>query len=67
MLEGRVTIHGCGCWVIRSYGNPSLVLRTHVCGDCVIKVTDSLEHMLYLDKVGSVSAPVEVEEQLWLT
>ncbi len=67
MLEGRVVIRDCGCWVIRSYGNPSLVLRTYICRDCVTLVTDIQTKMLYLDKVDSVSAPDEDEAQLWLT
>jgi len=66
MLEGRVVIRDCGCWEIRSYGT-DLLLRFHACAGCIGKGLDIAEELLYLDKVDSVSASVEVEEQLWLT
>ena len=66
MLDGRVVIHDCGCWRIRSYGS-DLVLRSYRCRAHGEEVLDFLEHQLYLDKVVSVSAPDEDEEQLWLT
>ena len=67
MLEGRVVIGDCGCWVIRSYGIPSLVLRFRACPRHVHLALDRVENMLYLDKVSSVSATDEDEGQLWLT
>jgi len=67
VLEGRVVIHDCGCWRIRSYQDSNLILRSFRCWKHGEEVLDYLEHQLYLDKVGSVSGPVEVEEQLWLT
>ncbi len=66
MVEGRVVIGDCGCWIIRAYKS-SLILRTSVCGRHVGLALDKLEHMLYLDKVDSVSATGEGEGQLWLT
>ncbi len=65
MLEGRVVIGDCGCWVIRRYVD-NLVLRFKSCPEHVALALDKLEKMLYLDKVDSVSAPVEVEEAPWL-
>ncbi len=65
MLEGRVVIGDCGCWIIRSYGS-GIVLRFSACGTHTGLALDSMEELLYIDKVHSVSAPVEVEEQLWL-
>ncbi len=62
-----MVIRDCGCWIIHSY-DLSQVLRFHGCGTCVYKTLDKMEKMLYLDKVDSVSAPGEGEEnQLWLT
>ncbi len=66
-LEGRVVIHDCGCWRIRSYPSESVVLRAFRCAAHTGEVLDFLEKKLYLDKVDSVSAPDEDEEQLWLT
>ncbi len=67
MLEGRVVIADCGCWVIRAYGSDS-VLRMHACSGHVGLTLDSLVRKLYLDKVLSVSATGEGEEsQLFLT
>jgi len=68
VLEGRVVIGDCGCWIIRDYQVPSLILRTRTCPRHIGLALDRLEKKLYLDKVDSVSASVEVEEnQLWLT
>ncbi len=67
VLEGRVVIGDCGCWKITGYGDPGIVLRTYVCNGHMGLALDKVENMSYLDKVGSVSASVEVEEQLWLT
>ncbi len=67
MLEGRVVIGDCGCWKITGYGNPGIVLRTYVCPQHMGLALDKVEHMLYLDKVDSVSATGEGEGQLWLT
>jgi len=44
-----------------------LVLRFQACPRHVSLALDKMEEMLYLDKVSSVSAPDEDEEQLWLT
>ncbi len=66
MLEGRVNISSCGCWIIYSVRGES-VLRFKACSKHTGQALDNMEKMLYLDKVGSVSASVEVEEQLWLT
>ncbi len=66
MLEGRVVISSCGCWIIRAYQS-DLILRAFQCGTCVHVALDNLEEKLYLDKVDSVSAPEEEEAQLWLT
>jgi len=65
VLEGRVVIGDCGCWRIKSYSG--LVLRFQACPRHVSLALDKMEEMLYLDKVSSVSAPDEDEEQLWLT
>ncbi len=67
VLEGRVVIRDCGCWVIREYQNPGIILRSYRCSRHGEEVLDFLEYQLYLDKVGSVSALDEDEEQLWLT
>ncbi len=67
MIEGRLVLHECGCWRIRSYTDPPLILRSYRCTRHGEEVLDFVEHQLYLDKVHSVSGPVEVEEQLWLT
>ncbi len=66
MLEGRVVIGDCGCWIIRSY-NSEVILRFSACGKHTGLALDSLEELLYLDRVGSVSALDEDEGQLWLT
>jgi len=66
VLEGRVVIGDCGCWIIRSYQS-EMILRFSACGIHTGLALDGLEELLYLDKVGSVSASVEGEEQLWLT
>ncbi len=66
MLEGRVVIGDCGCWIIHSYHGPN-ILRSGVCVKHVGLALDKLENMLYLDRVDSVSAPTETEAQLWLT
>ncbi len=66
MLEGRVVIGTCGCWTIRAY-HSEMVLRFSMCRLHVGLALDKLEEMLYLDKVGSVSASVEERSQLWLT
>ncbi len=66
MLEGRVVIGDCGCWVIRAYRTDQ-VLRMRACPKHVGMALDSAERLLYLDKVDSVSAPDEDEGQLWLT
>ncbi len=65
MLEGRVVIGDCGCWIIRSY-NSEVILRFSACGKHTGLALDSMEELLYLDRVGSVSASVEVEEDPWL-
>ncbi len=62
-----MVLHDCGCWIIRSYGDPSIVLRFQACKGCIAKGLDRIEHLVYLDKVDSVSAPDEDEGQLWLT
>jgi len=67
MLEGRVVIRKCGCWIIRSYTEPGLILRSNRCQRHGEEVLDFLEHQLYLDKVDSVSGPTEDRSQLWLT
>ncbi len=67
MLEGRVVIFDCGCFRIVSYHDPELILSLHVCGECLGKALDFGERMLYLDKVGSVSASDGDGDQLWLT
>ncbi len=66
LLEGRVVIRDCGCWIIRAYGS-ELILRFQGCAAHCSAALDRIEKMLYLDKVGSVSAPEEEEDQLWLT
>ncbi len=66
MLEGRVVVHDCGCWRIRSYNDEKLILRSYRCHVHGEEVLDFLEHQLYLDKVDSVSALVEGEEEPWL-
>jgi len=66
MLEGRVVIGDCGCWIIRLYES-EVILRFSACGKHTGLALDSLEELLYLDKVGSVSASGEGEGQLWLT
>ena len=61
MLEG---FDPCGCW--RDVEPVSgIVLAGRCCGDCLGRALDFLEELLYLDKVGSVSAP-EDGGQLWL-
>ncbi len=67
MLEGRVAIGDCGCWKILGYGDPGIVLRCYVCPKHMGVALDTAEKLLYLDKVDSVSAPIETETQLWLT
>ena len=67
MLEGHVVIRDCGCFVIRDLLNHEVILRSYRCAGHGEEVLDFLEWMLYLDKVDSVSAPTETEEQLWLT
>ncbi len=63
-----MVIRDCGCWRIRAYGPPpGILLRSFSCVRHGEEVLDFLEHQLYLDKVSSVSAPAEDEEQLWLT
>jgi len=66
MLEGRVVIHDCGCWAIFRYSD-NMVQRFQGCAGCIEKGLVAIEKMLYLDKVDSVSAAEEEEEQLWLT
>jgi len=66
VLEGRVVIRDCGCWAIFRYGS-NMLLRFSGCASCTEKGLDNIEKMLYLDKVGSVSALDEDEGQLWLT
>ncbi len=66
MIEGRVVIGDCGCWRITSYQG-AVILRSSVCAKHIGVALDILEDKLYLDKVGSVSAPEEEEDQLWLT
>ncbi len=53
--------------MIREYKNPGIILRSYRCSRHGEEVLDFLEYQLYLDKVDSVSASVEGEEQLWLT
>ncbi len=65
MIEGRVVINDCGCWIIRDY--TGLILRHRSCQVHYGEALDKLEQLLYLDKVDSVSAPDEDEGQLWLT
>ncbi len=60
-------IHDCGCWRIRGYQDPALILRSFRCWKHSEEVLDFLENQLYLDKVDSVCAAEEEEEQLWLT
>jgi len=61
-----VVIRDCGCWEIRSYGS-GLLLRFQACSGCIAKGLDIAEELLYLDKVGSVSASDGDGDQLWLT
>ncbi len=67
MLEGRVVIGECGCWIIRDYGSHGMILRSYLCPKHIRSGLDNVEKMLYLDRVGSVSAMDEDEGQLWLT
>ncbi len=66
MLEGRVVIGDCGCWIIRDYQSHR-IMRLKSCPKHVELALDKMEEMLYLDRVSSVSAPDEDEVQLWLT
>ena len=51
----------CGCW--RQVDPASgMVLAGYACGDCLGRALDFLEDLLYLDKVGSVSALDEDED-----
>ncbi len=67
MLEGRVVIADCGCWQIWGYSKPPILLRFSACSECIALGLDRATEMLYLDKVDSVSASEEEEDQLWLT
>ncbi len=67
MLEGRIVIRECGCWVVREYQNPGTILRSYRCSKHGEEVLDFLEYQLYLDKVSSVSAETGDGGQLWLT
>ncbi len=51
----------CGCWVEESEG---VVLRAYSCPECIKRALDFLEQLLYLDKVGSVSALRRDETEL---
>jgi len=51
VLEG---FEPCGCWVRR--GNDGLTVAGYACPECVSLALVYLEDLLYLDKVGSVSA-----------
>ncbi len=67
MLEGRVVIGRCGCWIIREH-HTDFILRCYTCPVHVKEGLDVVVQKLYLDKVDSVSATGEGEEsQLWLT
>ncbi len=50
----------CSCW--RQVDAAGRILAGYSCPDCIGRALDFLEDLLYLDKVGSVSASVEVEE-----
>ena len=57
MLEG---LGPCSCWTRRD--ESGLILAGHSCNDCLGRGLDFLESLLYLDKVGSVSALSRAEE-----
>ncbi len=57
VLEG---MGRCECWVRRN--EEGLIVSAHSCGDCLGRALDFLDSLLYLDKVGSVSALSRVEE-----
>ncbi len=58
----------CGCWIKHSPEGEHLILAAYSCPDCVGRALAYLEDMLYVDKVGSVSASeaeaVRAEEAL---
>jgi len=67
VLEGRVVIGDCGCWIIRSYQS-RVILRFCACGKHVGLALAGLESLLEVDRELSVSAlEAPEEEQLWLT
>ncbi len=49
----------CACWSIKDQAGT--VLAGFSCPECISRALDYLEDLLYLDKVGSVSAPTETE------
>ncbi len=56
----------CGCWQDVEPVS-GIVLAVYCCGDCIARALDFLEDMLYIDKVHSVSAPTETEDDYeWL-
>ena len=62
-MDSQLVLEGldrCGCWVRRN--DSGLIVAAHSCSDCVGRALDFLEDLLYLDKVGSVSALGRVEE-----
>ena len=55
----------CKCWRIKE--SSGRVLAGYSCPECIERALDFLEDLLYLDKVGSVSAPKGKGENLeWL-
>ena len=59
VLEG---MGKCSCWV--RVDRAGLVLAGASCEDCLGRALDFLESLLYLDRVGSVSALTETETPL---
>ncbi len=57
VLEG---LGPCSCWIRRN--EEGLIVAAHSCADCLSRALDFLDSLLYLDKVGSVSALSRVEE-----
>ena len=55
-LEG---FEKCGCW---TKVTDEQIVAGFSCPGCIKLALAYLEDLLYLDKVGSVSGPVEVEE-----
>ena len=54
----------CRCWRIKEPVTGT-VLAGYSCPDCIERALDYLEDLLYLDKVGSVSALAEAGEVPW--